>query len=1172
MTQFNSLKFNNPGLFRPSVIRGILDSPAPTGMINFNDVADRNIGTTSSFRYDTPGSGIRSTQQVIVDYSKFENHTFFQSAKTNVNLAFYKAINEFPFDGTRKEIEQFLDSLTGFEKYVYDNFPKNKGYLFFSGSGDSSGTHIEVVDFAGSIFPTIAKNKTGNSVLNPNLDSFSWEFQLYVPLETNDVQVICQKHSGSDQGVSLFLSESASTIDSEILFTAVSSSVYLQASASIEKGRFNHIVATFNRRPGINRLDLFVDEELKSTSSNFSEFGEMDFNVSPFYIGSGSAVSLGGNFVTPITTFSGAMDEFRFFHDIRTIEDQKKFAKKGIYQTEDLVLYFKFNEPSGSFAAAGDTQTERIVLDYSGNSLHGLINETGFSTNLRVTSSVENPMTYENMSLCPILFPNFQQIIDLNDDLLTSASFYDVSNPNLITKLVPSHYFLEGQAEEALVREDGTIVDPITGETIPGTANIGQAQIIQTMLYIWAKFFDEQKIVLDNFGKVLNVTYDGENAAPDQVLPRIAEFFGVTLPNLFNGSSVEQFINAENLSFDYSTGEISLKDIQNQIWRRILVNLKDIIQSKGTLHSVKSFVRALGIDPDSNFRIREYGGPTRKNLSNQREIRSEVSAMLDMSGTNSLISSQILSASRTEIGFPNIDGTFVSHSSYFPHGISNNISDGYLTSGSFTYEAIYKYPKNRKIDGIQSLARIHIQTGSIQMFDDGETAVSLNMVAVSGSEPQVKLYARSGMNSSITDSPFLTMSVNADIFDGNHWNVSFGRFRADDPSDYLVENENLVKSYNSSSYFLRAARATRGNIAEQFVTQSFFQEANNKDDDSFCNNSSTRNASGSFIIIGSQSLNTGTGSLFGYLNSTDTITDTDSRETNFNGLVSQIRFWSKGLLEEEWREHVRNFKSLGVINPISNFNFETVATGSWNRLRIDASMDQVITSSSGGGNISIFDFSQNSYHLNGSGFEPISLVIKPETFFSSYISPKFDQASTSNKVRARSYQDYNIAKERNAKFGIVNQIALNEEPSDDVRFTIDFSIVDSLDQDIVNIFSTLEELDNILGSPELMFSPDYPGLEKMRKIYFNRLTEKIKLKSFFEFFKWFDRSIGDFISALLPRKTKFRGVNFIIESHMLERPKFENLNIDQYLNAATERSSQKGTILLQQIVGQVKKY
>jgi hypothetical protein len=31
---------------------------------------------------------------------------------------------------TRKETEIFFDKMTGFEKYVYDNLPKNKGYLF----------------------------------------------------------------------------------------------------------------------------------------------------------------------------------------------------------------------------------------------------------------------------------------------------------------------------------------------------------------------------------------------------------------------------------------------------------------------------------------------------------------------------------------------------------------------------------------------------------------------------------------------------------------------------------------------------------------------------------------------------------------------------------------------------------------------------------------------------------------------------------------------------------------------------------------------------------------------------------------------------------------------------------------------------------------------------------
>lgn len=1174
MTQkFNSLKFNNPGLFKPTVIRGVIDAGSPTGLISFNEVEQRNIGTTSSFRYDAPGDGLRSTQQVGVDFSKFENHTFFQSARTNVNLAFFKIINEFPFDGTRKEIEQFLDSLTGFEKYVYDNFPKNKGFLLFSGSGNASGTFIEVRDFAGTVFPTIARNKTGQSVLNPNLNPFSWEMQVYFPSQSNDVQVICQKLSGTNQGVSLFLSSSTSSNTASVLFAAVSSSVSIQATAPIQKGRFNHLVATFNRRPGINKLELYIDEQLISTSSNSIEFGEIDFNVSPFYIGSGSSMLVGGTSVVPMTTLSGAMDEFRFFHDIRTIVDQKAFAKKSIYQDEDLVLYFKFNEPSGTFAASSDSTTSRIVLDYSGESLHGLINATGFTGSLRNTSSLSNPMEYENVALSPVLFPNYQPIIDFNEDLLTSATVYDASNPNIITKLIPSHYFLEGQAEEALIREDGTIVDPITGESIPGTADVGQAQIIQTLLFIWAKFFDEMKIYTDNFGKILNTTYDGLGATPDQLLPKIAEFFGITLPNLFNDSSIDQFINAENLSYEFSTGQISLKDIQNQIWRRILVNLKDIIQSKGTLHSVKSFIRALGIDPDSNFRIREYGGPTKKNLSNQREIKTEVASMLDMSGSSSLIQTPVLSGSRTEVGFPNPLGTFVFKDTYPPHGISNNSRDGNFTSGSWTFEGIYKFNKNQQYNSQQSLARVAAITGSAaaSIFISGSNQIFLNCVAFSGSSPSIKLFAK----------PFFAVVVDAqeyllqmeltgvDIFDGNHWNVSFGRFRSDDPQDYLEDYPQLVKSDVSSSYFLRVARSSYGTIQEQHLTQSFFPSTTV---DLMAAGNAANITSGTLIFIGSQSIDVGAGSGFKFLNNTVDVPSGAARETIFQGKLAQLRFWTKGLLSDEWREHVRNFKSLGSIDPNVNFNFETVPTGSWNRLRIDASTDQLTTGSDSSGRISLFDFSQNNFHMSGTGFVPSTLVVKPEMFYSSYISPKFDQASSINKVRARGFQNFDIAKERNAKFGTVFEVPANEEPKDDTRFTIDFSIVDSLDQDIVNIFATLEELDNALGKPELLFSPDYPGLENLRRIYFNRLTEKIKLKSFFEFFKWFDRSIGDFISALLPRKTRFRGVNFVIESHMLERPKFENLNVDQYLNAATERSSLKGTIQLQQIVGTMKKY
>jgi hypothetical protein len=903
---------------------------------------------------------------------------------------------------------------------------------------------------------------------------------------------------------------------------------------------------------------------LVAQTGNQTDFGLLGFVTSPFNIGSGSAQVGASETFTPQETLSGAMDEFRFFHDVRTIEEQQKFARKSIYRSDDLVLYFKFNEPSGSF---GDTSTNRVVLDYSGNSLHSRISENGFSIALRDTGSSglpTNPMTFENVNLSPVLFPNYDPIIDINVDLVTSATLFDNSNPNLITRLVPSHYFLQGQSEEALETEDGTLVDAYTGESIPGSGDQGQAQLIQQLLFIYAKFLDEQKLFLDSFGSILNVTYDGIDAVPDQLLPRIAEFYGFNLPNLFTDANVDQFIDAENLTVDFSRGAQALQQIQNQIWRRILVNLLDIVRSKGTIHSIKSFIRAIGIDPDSNFRIREFGGPTRRNISNQRETRTEVAALLDMSASNSFIVSPYLSGTRTEVGFPQISGSFVSQSSFPVHGISDSPNDGLLTSGSWTYEGIYRFP-SRQLSYIpeQSLVRL-VVTGSDSDNFAGKTAPVVNVVATSGTNPNVYMYVAPsyGSNSGTLE---LVLS-GANVFDGDKWSISFGRYRNDDEK---IPSSSLV----SSSYFLRAAKPSGERIVEQYITSSFFLEDANADFGTVVWQSldADFNSSGTAIEIGLTEYNSGTTGNEKFLNDEGIFSNDRFLSTDFEGRVGQIRFWSQGLTLDEWREHVLNFKSVGVEDPKKSFNFETQTSGSFERIRLDISADQFVTGTNSSGEILLFDFSQNDLHASGTGFEVDTLVIKPETFYYSLISPNFDEASTTNKVRARGYLDFELSKERGAVFGVVNEIEPNEQPQDDVRFSIDFSIIDALNQDIINIFSTLDELDNALGDPELMFSPDYPDLEALRDIYFNRLTDKINLKSFFEFYKWFDRNIGSFIEALVPRKTRFRGINFVIEPHMLERSKWENLNIDQYLNAA-ERSSTKGTILLQQIVGEIKRY
>ena len=133
MSKRNIHLSKSPKIFSPSIRRLETNAPGVSSDVTLNQMRDTNAASTSSFRYDAPGSGIKSTQQINVDYSKFENHTFFNSAESKVNVAFNKIVNEFPFDGTRKSLESFQDSLTGFEAHILDRFPKNVGFLMFSG-------------------------------------------------------------------------------------------------------------------------------------------------------------------------------------------------------------------------------------------------------------------------------------------------------------------------------------------------------------------------------------------------------------------------------------------------------------------------------------------------------------------------------------------------------------------------------------------------------------------------------------------------------------------------------------------------------------------------------------------------------------------------------------------------------------------------------------------------------------------------------------------------------------------------------------------------------------------------------------------------------------------------------------------------------------------------------
>ena len=183
----------------------------------------------------------------------------------------------------------------------------------------------------------------------------------------------------------------------------------------------------------------------------------------------------------------------------------------------------------------------------------------------------------------------------------------------------------------------------------------------------------------------------------------------------------------------------------------------------------------------------------------------------------------------------------------------------------------------------------------------------------------------------------------------------------------------------------------------------------------------------------------------------------------------------------------------------------------------------------------------------------------------------FDTNIAKDKVRVRSFQDLTMVENSNfAQIAPVHETIPSEEVVDDNRLSIDMGVFRGLDENIMSTFATFTAIDDALGRPNALFADRYVDLEDLRKIYFNNVLEKIDLGKFRTIFKWIDNSFTELVFSLVPRSTNFLGINFIYESHVLERNKLRYLYDEIYLKSLP-RDSSRGNLLLSQFVGKLKK-
>lgn len=1084
-------------------------------------ISHRNGDATTFTRDDTTlavlaGGPALTSQDLNLDWSKFENHTFFDSAAGKVNAAFLRVINEYPYDGSQKETQDYFSDLSGFEKYVYDLFPKSTGYYNFAGS-----SHISVKDSTGAEFPDFSRDNAGSAVLDPAGGPITFQMYLSASSTANDNQIVAQYALDQATGITLFLSQSSSSLSASLCFAVCSGSLSASAATPVVKGQFQHISAVYLSAGVTSSLELYRDGILSSTSSNVVKLGS-SIGASSFTIASGSSFFFENAVVTPTNTLNAAIDDLRVYHSARSTQQiQNSMAYVGYADSEvapeGLRLYYKFNEPPGSHTQAA------VALDSSGNCLHSKI--VGYSNPQRVTGS--SALTKETTKYSPVLFPDFQETAALNADLLASGSSYDSENPNYIVRLVPAHYFLEGQQAMSLTSIQGEIDSAVQGDSIPGSGKLGSVQIMTALLLMYAKVFDEIKIFHDHFSKLTYVEYDSNNSVSDRFLTFLASYYGIEMPSLFRKSTIDQYLLGDKLQTS-SAAELPLRAVQSAIFRRVLTNIRDIVTSKGTHAGLRALFNAAGIAPNSFFRIREFGGASEISLSDIRDDVTEVAASIDLSGSIGSSGSPVdslgfsstvpnvigsyLSGSRLEVGFPRPAGSFVSSPGSF-HGISSSPSDGLLTSGSWTFEASYKFSPAER--GTQSLARMHVTGTSSPSSTHG---IVFNIVATSGSSPALSAYVAA--DASGASSPVSLFISGTNLFDGNRWHVSLSRMRSDDPAGDI--------GVVSSSYSLRCARISPGGSPSFFSSSGYFDEGASSNN--VLQNISTYNTSGSFIVFGSQSFSLGTSLL------NNASLGSEVRESNLSGRVSSARFWSKALSDNEFREHARSYRSLGVDSPIVNFGFNLTSTGSFEKLRMDLSFDQEVTASDASGRLTVIDMSQQGRNAQAAGFEINKTVIKPDVQRFSQISTRFDTRQTTEKVRVRSFTEAeNLIDFPGSLPAPVYEQTRSESPTSDNRISVEASAVDAINDDIIKLLSTLDFFEGAMGDPRVLNEDDYPDLERLRRVYFNRLVTKPDLRAMYEVFKWVSDSLGELIDQLVPMNSTFLGISYIVESHVAER-------------------------------------
>ena len=108
----------------------------------------------------------------------------------------------------------------------------------------------------------------------------------------------------------------------------------------------------------------------------------------------------------------------------------------------------------------------------------------------------------------------------------------------------------------------------------------------------------------------------------------------------------------------------------------------------------------------------------------------------------------------------------------------------------------------------------------------------------------------------------------------------------------------------------------------------------------------------------------------------------------------------------------------------------------------------------------------------------------------------------------------------------------------DYFWAFEKSLAQNVSEEILNIFGTIKDFNNLIGEPVNRYRPEYKDMQKLRQLFFMRMQTDIDFERYVEFYRWIDSSLNSMLEKLIPisANTSDR-IRTVVESHVLERAK-----------------------------------